>query len=42
MITDKCADLSAHTDMITPTKAFSLLTAYQILAFDGVWRGIGV
>jgi len=36
MITDKCANLSAHMDMITPTKAFSLLTAYQILAIDGI------
>jgi len=42
MITDRCADLSVHMDMTTPTKAFSLLTAYQILAFDGVGRGIGV
>jgi hypothetical protein len=28
--------------MITPTKAFSLLTAYQILAIDGVGSEIGV
>ena len=33
-------ELSVPTDMITPTKAFSLLTAYQILAVDGVRRGI--
>ena len=42
MITDKCADLSAHTDMITPTKAFSLLTAYQTLAIDGIGDVFGV
>ena len=42
MITDVGANLSAHMDMIMLTKAFSLLTAYQILAIDGVGRGIGV
>ena len=36
MCTDKCADIFAHMDMITPTKAFSLLTAYQTLAIDGI------
>lgn len=36
MITDKCADLFAHMDMITLTKAFTLLTAYQTLAIDGI------
>ena len=40
MITDRCADLSAHMDMTTLTKAFSLLSAYQILAIDIVGRGV--
>lgn len=42
VITDMGTELSVPTDMITPTKAFSLLTAYQILAIDGVGRGIWV
>ncbi len=42
MFTDRCTDLSAHMDMITPTKAFSLLTAYQILAFEAYGCGLGV
>ena len=42
VVTDMGTELSVPTDMITPTKAFSVLTEYQILAIDGVGRGIWV
>ena len=40
MVTDVGTELSVPMDMIMPNIPFSLLTAYQILAFDGV--GIGI
>lgn len=42
MVTDIGAKLSVPVDMIMPNIPFSLITAYQILAIDGVGRGIAV
>ena len=39
MVTDVGTELSVPMDMIMPNIPFSLLTAYQIFAFDGVGRG---
>ena len=36
VVTDIGTELSVHMDMIMPNIPFSLLTAYQILAIDGI------
>ena len=36
MVTDVGTELSVPMDMIMPNIPFSLLTAYQILALDGI------
>ena len=42
MVTDVGTELSVPMDMIKPEFPFSLFTAYQILAIDGVRKGIWV